>query len=87
MPARDEWATASPMNAIPRRTTKVPTTEQTSAARQAARNARCMKANSKGSIIASIICCGRSFAAGALAVAGTVVSMMLVSVGMSVQVD
>ena len=44
------------MNDIPYSTTKIPTTAQAKAARQAAKNARFMKANSKGSVITSSIC-------------------------------
>jgi hypothetical protein len=55
MPVKDEWATASPMKAIPFSTTKVPTTAQIMATNPAASKARCIKANSKGSLKKSII--------------------------------
>ena len=55
IPDSDEWATASPMNAIPLNTTNTPTTEHTRAANIAANNACRMKMNSHGPIKASIM--------------------------------
>jgi hypothetical protein len=64
MPAREEWATASPMKAIPFKTTKAPTRAQTTAANPAASKARCIKRNSRGPIIKSIIQVHLRFLAG-----------------------
>src|SRR5919197_4127780 len=49
MPAKEAWASASPMNASPFDTTKAPTTAQATATISVASSARCMKGKVSGS--------------------------------------
>ena len=69
------------MNAMPRNTTKTPTTEQTKAANDTASNARCIKANSHGSIKASIMLVVRVIDFQS----AVSVDVMLVGIGLTVQ--
>ena len=55
MPVSAEWAMASPMKAIPRNTTNVPTTPQAVAARADTNNALCINPYCMGSTIKSIM--------------------------------
>src|SRR5207248_6221992 len=50
MPAKDAWASASPMNASPFDTTKAPTTAQATATISVASSARCMNGKVSGSM-------------------------------------